>query len=221
MTGSETTTEKSDISTITFALHPNVSLRVSLHKSIPINPHQVVNQLLTLPGNTTTEKFAILDANKIITMDQIAVAANTALLRRFQFEQKNGGITTHRRGIALDTILCCAGSTNTASVLKDYAFDQHSIAAKEVGTSSSEGVYDVFLLGYCQSDEEFQDVIETLKLGVAESNSGVEAYLARTRSEKEVNDLMKVYKITKDEVEMCGLSMDKAVINRIASKFYI
>lgn len=221
MTGSETTATESNISTITFALHPNISLRVSLYKSIPVNPHQVANKLVTLPGNSTSEKFAILDANKITSTNQIAVAANTALLRRFQFEQKNAGATVTKRGLALETTLCCAGSTNTASVMKDFAFDKNSIAAKEETTSGEGGVYDVFFLGYCESDKEFQDVAATLKLGVSECNSGVDAYFARQRSEKEVNALMKVYKVTKDEVEMCDLSLDEAVVNRIATKFYI
>lgn len=209
-----TAKDKCYITTINFALQPDVSLRVSLHKSIQVNPHDVVNQLLALPGNAHSEKFAIMDARRILNMEQITIAANNALLRKFQFELKNGSST---RGIALETILCCAGSTNTGSVLREYAFDKHSMAAQD---QSDQGGYDIFLLGFCESDEEFEDMTKSLELGMSESEIGLKKYFSRERNDKEMNDLMKVYKVTKDEVEMYGSSLEKAIINRVASKFH-
>ncbi len=214
-----------DITSIQFALHPDVTLRVTLHRSIPINPHEVVNQLFQLPNNSNSEKFAILDAKRITSLDQIAVAANSALLRQHQFQQKNGSCG---RGLALETILCCAGSTNTASVLRDYAFDKTSVAATQVGSRSSGdddgddgcGKYDILCLGFCSSDEEFEKVISMLKIGDAESTEQVHTFFARVRDE-EKQELMKVYKITKEEVEMNGSSLEEAVNNRVAAKFYV
>ena len=220
------TEKKSNITTIKFALHPNITLRVSLHKSISINPHhQIVNKLLALPKNANSEKFVIIDAKNIVSMDQFAIAANTALLRIFQFEQKNAnsnGNGTSSRGLGLETILCCAGSTNTASVMKDYAFDKNSIAAQQQETDNS-AVYDIFCLSYCESEEEHEEVTKSLELGDAEctTSGAIEAYFSRPRSDKEMNALFKVYKLTKDEVEMHGSSLEKAVCNRVAAKFYI
>lgn len=217
-----TNSEKDEITTINFALHPNTSLRVSFHKSIPVNPHQVVNKLFTLPDNATSDKFVIMDAKNIVSLDQISIAANTALLRRYQFAQKNG--VGNCRGLALETMYCCAGSTNTASVLKDYGFNKESVAAKEASDGTSGGgvgMYDVFCLGYCESDEEFRKVTSDMQLGVSVSASGIKEYLLRTRDEKEMNSLMKVYKIRKDEIEMYGSSLEKAVCNRVAGKFFI
>ena len=218
---------KVHLSSITFGLHPETTLRVSLHKSIPTNPHHVVvNKVISssIPSNANSETFAIMDASRIISFNQISVAANTALLRKYQYECKNG---TSKRGIALETILCCAGSTNTASVLRDYAFDKNSNAAKELlndsnggGNDNANGGYDVFCLGYCNSDEEFVQIVESLNLGPSETNDNIHAYLSRSRSEQETNELMKVYKITKEEIEMFGSSLEKAVNNRVAAKFY-
>lgn len=210
-----------NITTIQFALHPTLTLRVTLHRSIPVNPHHVVNKLLDLPENTNSEKFAIFDATRIISLDQIAVAANSALLRQFQFQQKNGACG---RGLALETILCCAGSTNTGSVLKDYAFDKHSIAASQSeGTKeqSHNGKYNVLCIGFCSSDEEFQEVVSTLGLSDPEPTHLINEFLSRTRTDKEIQDLMKVYKITKDEVDMMGSSFEKAIYNRVAAKFHV
>jgi len=208
--------EKNYVTTIEFALHPTVSLRVSLHKSIPTNPHNVVNQLFAIPNNSNSEKFAIFDAQKVVSLEQIAIAANTALLRRFQFEQKNG---ISRRGIALETILCCAGSTNTATVLRDYAFDQNSTAATKEGTGCN-GNYDVFCLGFCESDEEFIKVISSVGLGKAANKSDLDAHLSRKRNEQEMKDLMKAYKVTPAEVDFQGSSLEKGVANRVAAKFH-
>eukprot|EP00551_Chaetoceros_affinis_P006884 CAMPEP_0203681288 /NCGR_PEP_ID=MMETSP0090-20130426/42261_1 /ASSEMBLY_ACC=CAM_ASM_001088 /TAXON_ID=426623 /ORGANISM="Chaetoceros affinis, Strain CCMP159" /LENGTH=213 /DNA_ID=CAMNT_0050549715 /DNA_START=214 /DNA_END=855 /DNA_ORIENTATION=+ len=213
-----------------------------------------------------------MDASKIVCMDQIAIGANSAQLRRFQFDQKNkiknstcsasnehengngngnncgngnendkqnenannnnnntntNTDTTRPRGLVLETILCCAGSTNTASVLRDYAFDKHSEAAAKLETLSSsdddDARYDIFVLGYCETDEEFEHVItnEILNLSPAEDHIGIESYFQREKSEKEINDLLKVYKLTKDEVVMCGSSLEKAVCNRVAAKFFV
>lgn len=212
----ELDTNNIHITKINFALHANVTLRVSLHKSIQANPHQIVTKLLALSGNESSEKFAILDAKSIVSLNQIAVGANSALMRHFQFELKNGSCN---RGVALETILCCAGSTNTGSVMKEYAFDQHSVAAKD--ESNLGGGYDVLFLGYCESDEEFKDITTSMQLGVPENESGIEKYFSRNRNDKELADLMKIYKITKDEIEMCGSSLEKAVLNRVAAKFHI
>ena len=209
-----------NITTIQFALHPTVTLRVTLHRSIHANPHQVVNKLLDLPENTNSEKFAIFDATRIISLDQIAVAANSALLRQFQFQQKNGSCG---RGLALETILCCAGSTNTGSVLKDYAFDKHSIAASqsERTNESHDEKFDVLCIGYCSSDQEFEDVVSTLGLSDPEPTHQINEFLSRTRTDKEIQDLMKVYKITNQEVDTIGSSLEKAINNRVAAKFHV
>lgn len=283
--------EKSTITKINFALHPKRQLRLSFHRAIPANPHDVVNQLLhdssILPpslsksgsdgndasddenpnSNSNSDYFAIMDASKIVCMDQIAIGANNAQLRRYQFSQRNkqrrrsggNGVngsssvsgnahgsgfengngktndkqnttsnTARLRGLALETILCCAGSTNTASVLRDYAFDEHSEAAKSASnttssTSLSDVQYDIFVLGFCETDEEFEHVItnDLLKLSPAEDRNGIESYFQRERCETEMNNLLKVYKLTKDEVGMCGSSLEKAVCNRVAAKFFI
>ncbi len=84
----EIDTDNIYITKINFTLHANVTLRVSLHKSIQANPHEIVKKLLALPGNESSEKFAILDAKSIVSINQIAVGANSDLLRHFQLNSR-------------------------------------------------------------------------------------------------------------------------------------
>ena len=103
--------------------------------------------------------------------------------------------------------------------MREYAFDHHSVAAKDE-SNLGEG-YDVLFLGLCESDQEFKDIVTSNQLGIPEDERGLEKYFSRNRNDKELADLMKIYKITKDEVEMCASSLEKAVLNRVAAKFHI
>ncbi len=96
--------------------------------------------------------------------------------------------------------------------MREYAFDQHSVAAKD--ESNLGWGYDVLFLGFCESDKEFKDIVTSMQ------ENGFEKYFSRNRNDKELADLMKIYKITKDEVEMCVSSLEKAVLKRVAAKFH-
>ena len=116
------------------------------------------------------------------------------------------------------TVECAAGSTNVASILKDYAFDEHSKAAKENDTG-----YNIILLGFDVEEEEYNNIMESQELGLGldtpENEEDMKHFFARERSQEDKTALMKVYKITAPEVDMQG--MEKAILNRVATKFYI
>jgi hypothetical protein len=193
--------------TLQFGLHPERLLNVSLHRKLKKNPHTISKMIASLT-NDNHKRFAIMDATRIISVDHIAIAANNALMRISD---------TDNRGIALDTVICAAGSTNVMSVMKEYAFDQHSDAAKEENNCTG---YNVLLLAFdCKADGEILSLIEQLGLGEHDSLEDTHSFFARQRSNDQMSALMKAYKITKEEVEMRNSSLESAIINRLATKY--
>ncbi len=221
------------IAAIELGLFPSSKLLVSLHKIVSpssdttdtnsINPHSIVQALDTLPSNQRHEKFSLMDASRIMSLDHIAVAANSALIRQLHFEsyaQDNDSNTEEKavksRGLALETVVCAAGSTNVGSIMKDYAFD-----AKWNAANNSEGRdFHVLLFGYNVTKEEHLKTITKVGLNNPESTEYMMEHFHRSRSDEEVKSLIKVYKIGKEEVSNEGSSLEKAILNRVATKFY-
>jgi hypothetical protein len=190
--------------TLHFGLHPDRHLNVSLHRNPKKNPHEISKMIAS---HDSHKRFAIMDATRIISINHVAIAANNALMRLSDTEQ---------RGIALDTVICAAGSTNVMSVMKDYAFDHQSDAAKK---NSCDG-YNVLLLAFdCKSDGEISNMIKVLGLGGHDSLEDTHSFFSRQRSNDQISTLMKAYKITKEEVDMRHSSLERAIIHRVATKY--
>ena len=199
---------------VQFGIHPNRKLILTLHKKIHPNPHALTNIISSLPNNSNYAHYAIMDAERIVSLNHITIAANNALMRL----STNDKIT---RGAALDTIVCSAGSTNMGSIMKDYAFDQHSKAAtsNENDVEGSSSGYNVLLLGFDINEDEYEQVMHEIGLKDPEDEKSMHCYFERERGNDEITALIKVFKTTREEVEMQGL--EKAVLNRVASKFYL
>lgn len=231
-------------------LFPSVNVFFTLHKNISTNPYILTQRLSSTivansngnSSNGTFDHYAIIDAARITSLEHLAVAVNAALLRSNGQGKANNGnnesnnnsnntrsgtshqIMGQKRGRALDAIVCAGGSTNVASVLKDFAFNQDSIAAQEAKTETK-SEYNVVLIGIDVTLEQYADFMMNVDLGLASSQRQPEkiedmvGFFERERSKEEVTRLIKVFKTTKEEVDMQGLQ--KAIINRVASKFYI
>lgn len=129
-----------------------------------------------------------------------------------------------RRGAALETILCAGGSTNVGSVLKDFAFDPNSVAAAAVQQQQQQQqqTYDVLFLGYdCESDEEFLDVLSDVGLGAPVDEGVWNEYFARERDGKEMQEMAKMFKLSPEELTREDFSLEKAVLNRVATKYSV
>jgi len=191
---------------VEFGLYPNRKLFITLHKNIDTNPHHITKLLAALPKNSTHDHYAIMDATRIVSLNHINIAATNALMRADK----------SRRGAALETVVCAAGSTNVGSVLKDYAFDQHSTAASE---SDSGSTYSVILLGFDVKEDEYETVMHDIGLNKPDDEENMISFFERKRSKDDIVAMTKLFKTTKQEIEMQGL--ERAVVNRVASKFYI
>ena len=231
--------DENDVTTLTFGLFPNVNLKVCLFTSDSLTPKELTSKLSEInvkdasvsSSETSTaselqdlgDRFALLDATRVVSMDQVSIAANSALIRlkNFQLLQEDEQANTDRpsdnqrprrgRGVALETIICCGGSTNTQSVLKDFAFAESN--------SDSTVLYNYLFLGYnCESDEEFLEVAHSIGLKAPSNQAEIDTFFSRFDSMEE-KALMKIYKLTSQEIAMD--SLEKAVLNRIASKFYV
>lgn len=260
---------KLHIATLKFALYPKRTLRVSLHTCISTNPHEIFNRIEALSSNNGKgDQYAILDAVPLISLTQVGIAANSALLRLSRYtditptinnvgqmhdgrlvndaldplkrknaaaeekelkndEKKQSGKSQQhikrRRGPALETIICIGGSTNPASVLKDFAFDKNSAAAATLqnpplSPSADQRTYDVLFIGYdCESDLEFENVLLKVGLDKPADESVWNTYFARKRNEQEMQEIAKIYKLTPDEVRRGDL--ESAILNRVATKY--
>uniref|UniRef100_A0A6V2QJN0 Uncharacterized protein n=1 Tax=Ditylum brightwellii TaxID=49249 RepID=A0A6V2QJN0_9STRA len=189
-------------------------------------------------------RFAIMDAKRITSLTHLAMAANTALLRSARSSNKttennnSSSGTKRKRGIALETIVCAGGSSNVGNVLKEFTFSssggKEKIATEEV----------VMAMGYdCSNDGEYESFLSDIGLTNSTAASSeekeddndnhapkskrlpIQMYLQRDRTESDVKDLMRVFKLTKEEINMGqGLgksSLDMAVVNRVATKFTV
>jgi len=126
---------------ILFSLHPERTLQVALLKEV-VNPVGVAEASAKFSHREglvgDTGRFAIIAANRIMSLDHISVAANSALFREIGRKARHRSQTSDTgtsnegkgqasgqkewRGIALDTVFAAAGSLNETTVLKEYGF---------------------------------------------------------------------------------------------------
>jgi len=241
------TNDGSQATVISFGLHARRSLRMTLHKRIT-NPYITSERALSFGdfGQAGTgelpqiqgSRFAVMDAHRVVSSSHIAVAASSALLRMEKWEASikmrddDEKFVLSRRGVALETVLCASGSTHVANAMRTYAFhstDKSSPSSsasgaatgKEISRDNNQTSFDVLVLGFDCTDNEYKEFLNELGLDSGTSKDEMERYLTRDRLQSEIQDLMKIYKITKEEMEMEGSSLERAVITRVASKFVV
>jgi hypothetical protein len=111
------------------------------------------------------------------------------------------------------------------AVLKEFGFNESSIAAEEAKTTTeteTQAVYNVVLIGIGTTLEQYIETMTNDQIALASSQrqrtpetiADMVAFFGRERSQTEV-----MFKTTKEEVAMQGL--EKAIINRVAAKFFI
>jgi hypothetical protein len=173
--------------------------------------------------------FAIADASRILSLDHLSVAIHTALLRTYRRSLLDTDNSNRGRGTALESIVCAAGTTHVASIQTDYAFLP---TTKEIGnddknrSETDDGaaiLYNVLLIGVNVSLDAYRQVLlDDKAIGLAsfppEPFEKVMAYFSRPRTPEEISSLIKAFKTTREEVAMQGL--EKAILHRVASKFY-
>jgi len=212
---------------ILFSLHPEKTLQVALLKDV-VNPVGVAEASAKFSHREglvgDTGRFAIIAANRIMSLDHISVAANSALFReigrkaRYRSQTSDTGTSNDGkgqasgqkewRGIALDTVFAAAGSLNETTVLKEYGFK-----GKDLDTTNSNSV--VVALCYDSSQAEMEEYLE-----IVGGTLTPFSYFKRKRTDIEIKDLIKAFKLSPQEVDANNHKlMELAVINRVATKF--
>lgn len=189
--------------------------------------------------STAFGRFAIMDADRVVSLQHIAVAGNGALARCARWEaqgsdrQQQGGDgsnNNNRRGIGQETVICAAGTSHAGYALRDYGFFDVAPASEteqknkqkqkqkqqqaEVKTSS----FTILAIGFdCKDDAEYDKFLADMELG--DDQPGMEDYFGRERSKQELAALLKSFKVSINEVEMS--SLEHAIITRIATKFVV
>ena len=218
-----TSFDETNISTIAFALFPNQILRASLHLDVPY-PQKIAEETYSIQDNTCGEKYALMNADTLVSFKQVTIAANNALLKNSNVTSMNNSnidscsskpesttTTTNnqkkRRGLALESIVCSGGSSNVGNVLRDHTFEKNNDTKRNV-----------LILGFNCTAKEYNTFL---------TQSGLDKYgpcpmdpfWKRERSTQQTNELMKLYKISPNEITMNGSVLEDAVLTRIATKY--
>lgn len=201
---------------ITFALHPNRKLNIIYIQNIADAPAKTSE--IYLKDN----RFALLNPRKLLSAEQdspralineIGAAANVALLRGIR--RKN-----NKTAAVLDTIVCIAGTSNSNVALRDYGFgiNYSGHATTDGSNNCVDTASNAILLGFDSNRNEMEEVIK--RLNVTEDVLSFSSVpFAHADKDKYVQDMIKSYKLTKEEVNAFGL--EESVLMRIATKFVI
>ena len=240
----------SGISTLSFGLHPGRSLRCSLHSGLPESACRALAEKAmkydaTEAGESTAfGRFAIMDADRVVSLQHIAVAGNIALARCARWEaqgsdQEQGGDSSNnnnnnnnnnRRGIGQETVICAAGTSHAGYALRDNGFFDVAPASeteqmnkqkkKQQQAKATTSSFTILAIGFdCKDDAEYDIFLADMELGDGQPNMA--EYFDRERSKQELAALLKSFKVSPNEVEMDGSSLEHAIITRIATKFVV
>ena len=234
------------IATLSFGLHPGRSLRCSLHTGLSESACRALAEKamkydVTEGGESTAfGRFAIMDADRVVSLNHIAVAANIALARCARWEaqgsdQQHGGHgsnnnNNNRRGIGQEAVICAAGTSHAGYALRDYGFFDVAPASeteqknkqkkKQQQAKATTSSFAILAIGFdCKDDAEYGKFLADMELDYGQTNMA--EYFGRERSEQELVALLKSFKVSPNEVEMDGSSQEHAIITRIATKFVV
>ena len=200
---------------LSFDLFPNESLQIQLLTNVS-DPYSMSNDMTSFPPSN----FALLNAERIVSVGHIAAAANHALLRHQSFMIKNSAAKnenkdTNVRGLAIETIICAGGSSHVGNVLRDFAFLE-----KYNNEGMESKSFTVIVLAWNCSEEKMTEYVNSI---ISRGNGSLAplSYLSRERNEDELKDIIKNFKLTKEDIYTESSSLDLAIITRIATKFNI
>lgn len=201
--------------TLSFQLFPNRNLQIQLLNDIS-DPYSKI---------PPSANFALLNARRIVSIGHVAAAANHALIRNRNMtitasrgsgndEAKGDNKSKDVRGLALETIICAGGSSHVGNVLKDFGFQNEDSCSNH----DKNGTHSVIALGWDCTDAEMAEFIKST-IGEGAGSSAPLTQLSRDRTDQELKDIMKAFKLTKEDIEMESSSLEHAVVTRIATKF--
>jgi Kinase binding protein CGI-121 len=185
-------TSANGIFTFPLALSPSekLSLYCSFHDNIR-NPNELFKQMY----NAAETSLALLDATKIVSINQLLTAANLAATRKIEIPS------------AWDLVHLVAPSNHAGHILRDFSFSEPAIVEANVL---------VVWIARSGNEEEYCDLLETYRIPT--STKAIDSFLAKqaeTNQEKFIN----LYKLTNKEVAFS--SLEAAVITRIATKMHV
>jgi hypothetical protein len=226
------------IATLTFGLHPGRNLRCSLHADISESTCRALAER-ALNYDAADDKsassfgrYAIMDADRVVSLQHIAVAGNIALARCARWEAQDVNITNNsnnnRRGIGQEAVICAAGTSHTGYALRDYGFFDVAPASEpekkqkqmQQDAKARASSFTILAIGWdCEGDADYEKFLEDM--GLADGRTDMRQYFGRPRSKQELAGLLKAFKVSQNEVDMDGSSLEHAIITRIATKFVV
>ena len=226
------------IATLTFGLHPGRNLRCSLHAGISESTcRALAERALNYDAAddksaTSFGRYAIMDADRVVSLQHIAVAGNIALARCARWEAQDGDGTnssnSNRRGIGQMTVICAAGTSHSGYALRDYGFFDVAPASEpekkqkqmQQDAKASASSFTILAIGWdCEGDADYEKFLADM--GLADNRPDMQQYFGRPRSKQELAGLLKAFKVSQNEVDMDGSSLEHAIITRIATKFVV
>jgi len=195
---------------LSFDLFPDQKLHLQLLSGVS-TPHKAASQI-------SSTRFSLLDAHRIVSIGHVAIAAQHALLRtknmKLTMENSNGN-NKNQRSLAMETIVCAGGSSHVGNVLRDFAFLEKKDTNKNEGND-----FAVLVLGWnCTEIEMTNFVNEIIREG--EGRPTPLSYLSRVRTKEEETDLIKTFKLMKEDIDAESSSLELAIITRVATKYML
>ena len=171
------------------ALSPSedLSLYCSVHNGVG-NPNALYRQL-----QASEPTLGLLNATKILSLNQLIAAANLAATRKVRIPS------------AWEVVYNVAPSTHLGHVLRDFSFSEST-------TESSADVIVVWI-STTGEDRAYEDLLESLN--IPKVTQAINAYLSR-QAVADKDQFVLIYKLTKQEV--LTSSLEAAVLTRIATK---
>jgi hypothetical protein len=173
-----------------------------------------------------------MDADRVVSLQHIAVAGNIALARCARWEAQDVNITNNsnnnRRGIGQEAVICAAGTSHTGYALRDYGFFDVAPASEpekkqkqmQQDAKARASSFTILAIGWdCEGDADYEKFLEDM--GLADGRTDMRQYFGRPRSKQELAGLLKAFKVSQNEVDMDGSSLEHAIITRIATKFVV
>ena len=94
---------------------------------------------------------------------------------------------------------------------------------QDAKASASASSFTIVVLGFdCEGDAEYEKFLADMGLDDdGRLHVDMQQYFGRPRSKQELAGLLKAFKVSQNEVDMDGSSLEHAIITRIATKFVV
>ena len=126
------------------------------------------------------------------------------------------------------TVICAAGTSHSGYALRDYGFFDVAPASEpekkqkqmQQDAKASASSFTILAIGWdCEGDADYEKFLADM--GLADNRPDMQQYFGRPRSKQELAGLLKAFKVSQNEVDMDGSSLERAIITRIATKFVV